>query len=91
MLLFAADTQHQKSTKKDIMETPKLSGFNYVHVTQNTDAWEKIRNHKFTGSRLARIFGFYSSDKFTESWVIVNNASPEKGVRHIIHTACELL
>lgn len=38
MLLFAADTQNQKSTKKDINETPKLSGFNYVDVTQNTDA-----------------------------------------------------
>ena len=58
MLLFAADTQNQKSTKKDIMETPKLSGFNYVHVTQNTDAWEKIRNHKFTGSRLAEFSVF---------------------------------
>lgn len=57
------------------MEASQPFGFNYVDVTQNTGAWKRIRNHKVTGSKLARVLGFYSSKKFTGSWDMVFNTS----------------
>ena len=38
-----------------------------------------------TGSRLAKILGFYVSKKVTKSWDIMKNGIPEKAMLHIIN------
>ena len=53
---------------------------NYVDVKQNTDDWQKLRQHKVTGSRLPALIGIHGKNKFETYWKIVLEGLQENEV-----------
>ena len=53
------------------LEAPKLTGDNYVNVTQNSPEWFLVRKYKVTGSRLPSLIELSGKSKFDLIWEVV--------------------